>query len=90
MTRPLDHRESSDLYQGELFWDAKVRVAVCRDGIQWLLQLQTGVESTAGPRWRSIGYCTTRKALSRLSQAQRGKSDPRIDTLPERITRRAA
>ena len=57
----LDHRESSDAYQGELFRHDGMRVAICRDGIQWLLQRQRGRKESVGAAWDSIGFVPPEK-----------------------------
>ena len=89
MTAPLDHRETSDCYHGELFRDGDYRVAVCRDGIQWLLQRKTHARSPAGARWESIAYCTTQKALTRLWTGKNGRIHPELQRLPRVLKRRA-
>lgn len=86
----LDHRETSDRYQGELLREGKFRLAVCRDGIQWLIQQKTHAESLAGARWKSVGYVTTRKALTRLWLNNTGGIHPKLAQLPEFINRRTA
>lgn len=88
MIAPLDHRESSDCYQGELFREGKFRVAVCRDGIQWLFQRQRPGKAGVGAAWDSLGYCATRKALTRLWTATMGRVHPDLAQLPEFINRR--
>lgn len=87
MTRPLDHHETSDNYVGELFRSGDHRVAVCRDGIQWLFQRQTHATSLAGPRWRTIGYFTTRGALNRAWTSKLGNTPAALLALPEHIAR---
>lgn len=80
-----DHRESSDRYRGELFRDGGIRVVECRDGIQWLLQRCRGGKSPAGGAWRSIAFCTTRKALIRLLPAENNLLRENLAALPVRI-----
>ncbi len=82
-----DHLEEADNYRGELFRHGKYRVAECRDGIQWLLQRQSGARTVGGARWRSLAYCTTRNALTRLYQAHSGSVAPELAELPETINR---
>lgn len=53
------HREASDDYSRVVAQSGPVRAAVCKDGIQWLLQRRSG------NRWRSEAYCRTREALVR-------------------------
>lgn len=87
MTQLLDHHETSDTYVGELFRCGNHRVAVCRDGIQWLFQRQTNAGSLAGPRWRSFGYFTTRAALNRAWTAKFGSAPAAMSALPTCIRR---
>jgi hypothetical protein len=82
MNVPLDHRETADLYQGEVFRKGRFRVVLCRDGIQWILQRE---KSGAGARWQAIGYYTTRKALNRLWTAATGENVREITCLPETV-----
>lgn len=91
MTAPLDHRETSDRYHGELFRDGDYRVVVCRDGIQWLFQKRAGPEKYgAGARWVSIGYFTTRQALTRAWTGKTGRVNLGSRHLPRVLKRRAA
>ncbi len=53
MTLLIDHREQSDRYQCEAFRKDGLRVILCKDGIQWILQRQ---DKLAGARWRALGY----------------------------------
>lgn len=85
-----DHREEADRYRGELFRYGNLRVAVCRDGIQWLLQRRRGTKTLGGAAWRTIAYCVTRKALTRLYQAHCGAVAPELADLAESIARRNA
>ena len=82
-----DHLEEADNYRGELFRHGTYRVAECRDGIQWLLQRQSGARTVGGARWRSLAYCTTRSALTRLYQAHSGSVAPELAEFPETINR---
>lgn len=55
MNVPLDHREPADRYRGEIFRNNRLRVVLCRDGIQWILQREKwGLE-------RAGGLCGTRQ-----------------------------
>ena len=67
MNALLDHRETADRYQGEMFRQGDHRVILCKNGIQWILQRQ---KKGAAVRWKAVGYCTTRAALTRLWTAQ--------------------
>jgi hypothetical protein len=84
------HRETADAYAGELFRLGRYRVAVCRDGIQWLFQRQRPAKSGGGAAWDTLGYCATRKGLMRLHRAHIGPDAPEIAALPEQIERRAS
>ena len=60
-----NRREESDGYSGEIAQHGKHRVILCRDGIQWIIQRKGG-SRRGSVRWRSLSYCTTKKALLRL------------------------
>ena len=76
--------ETSDQYQGELLRDGQYRVIVCKNGIQWILQRDFSAPGRLrGPNWRAIGYCTTRKALTRLWREETGRSSLVLEALPE-------
>jgi hypothetical protein len=83
-----DWRETADAYAGEVFRKGRYRVAVCRDGIQWLFQRRRPRESPGGAAWDTLGYCVSRKGLMRLHRAHIGPEAPEILTLPEQIERR--
>ncbi len=59
-----DHRETAENYQGELFRHGIYRVAVCRDGIQWLFQHQRPQFPAGGAAWDTLGYCVSKSGLS--------------------------
>jgi hypothetical protein len=90
-TGPLprtDHRETAENYSGELFRHGIYRVAVCRDGIQWLFQRQRPKFPAGGAAWDTLGYCVTKSGLTRLVRAHIGCDVPELDALPERFQRR--
>jgi hypothetical protein len=88
MTAPLDHRETADSYNGEIFRRGSFRVIVCKDGIQWILQRRkAAIGMRAGTRWAALGYFQTREALARLWHGKTGGHAPEINALPERISR---
>jgi len=64
-----DPREVADGYRGEVFRMGRYRVAVCRDGLQWLFQRQRIRFAPGRAAWDTLGYCTTRMALIRLHRA---------------------
>lgn len=80
-----DHRETSDTYRGELFRQAGLRVIVCRDGQQWILQRQRGGKEAVGAGWDALGYFTTLKALARVYREKTGVHPSELANLPERI-----
>ena len=84
----FDHRETANAYTGELFRLGCYRVAVCRDGIQWLFQRQRPAKSGGGAAWDTLGYCATRQGLMRLHRAHIGPDMSTLLGLPERIPRR--
>lgn len=68
------HRERSDRYAGDLHRAGDWRVALCRDGLQWLLQRRRTVrQEGATAAWDSLGYCRGRDALLRLWRAHTGR-----------------
>jgi hypothetical protein len=82
-----DHRETSDVYHGELFRCGRYRVATCRDGLQWLFQRQRFEFAAGGAAWDTLGYCVTRKALIRLHQAYKAPQHENLYGLPKRFKR---
>jgi hypothetical protein len=85
-----DHRETADGYRGVILDLGRYRVAICRDGLQWLFQRRRPGFAGVGPAWDSIGYCTTRKALIRLQRSHMGADAPALLDLPERFKREGA
>ena len=87
---PSNHRESADDYHSVLLQSAKVRVIVCKDNLQWIIQRRAGSRYGA-PRWDSVSYCTSKEAVIRLYRGLMGadsaKSWPELDCLPETIWR---
>ncbi len=77
------HHERSANYERVLFGRGRYRVAVCRDDMQWLFQQRVTRETCPGAQWRTLGYCTTRKALMRLQDRFLGVALPELDALPE-------
>jgi hypothetical protein len=90
MTVPQQNsRERSDSYRGEVLRSGDWRVAVCRDGLQWLLQhRRERAKEDATAAWDSVAFCTTRAALVRLWRAHTGQDGADLlGVLPERIAR---
>lgn len=77
------HRETSSDYIRVLVVGDRYRVAVCRDGIQWLFQQRVTFEACAGARWRTLGFCTTRKSLVRLQHRFNCVFVPELACFPE-------
>lgn len=84
MTCDLRHRESSSDYGKVIACAQRYRVAVCKDGVQWILQKRVSLaESRSGGVWRSVSYHIERKSLIRLWNASVGLPAPEaITTLP--------
>ena len=60
MSAILLTREADDAYEGVVtYLRPDLRVVVCRDGLQWIVQ------RLAGGRWRAFGYCLTKDGLIR-------------------------
>lgn len=57
-----DHREVSEFYKGVLFRRGRYRVAVCRDGLQWLFQRRRWEFAVGGTAWDTLGYCNHPKS----------------------------
>ena len=82
--------ETADDYAGTIaHLDERHRVAICKDGIQWILQRREN--GTAKRPWRGLHYCQTRKALVRVCGAACRAPDPEamntLAELPEHIGR---
>lgn len=86
----VDRRETSDAYRSEMFRFGRFRVAVCRDGLQWLYQRRRPGFAGVGTAWDTLGYCATRTALIRLHRSHTGTDGPELYALPEHIMRRNA
>ena len=82
-----DHRESSDAYRGELGRCGRFRVAVCRDGHQWLYQRQRPGNRGGGTAWDTLGYFQSRDAMIRLHRSLSGSCAAFLADLPETIER---
>jgi len=80
-----DTRETSDTYCRELFRWGRYRIAICRDGLQWLFQRQRLKFAAGGAAWDTLGYITARSALLRFHQAHVGGAAPEISALPLHI-----
>ena len=83
-----DHRETAETYRGELFRHGVYRVAVCRDGIQWLFQRQRPQFPAGGAAWDTLGYCVSKSGLTRLVRTHIGFDLPELDVLPAQFQRR--
>ncbi len=86
-----NHRESSDTYRGAIYRLGHWRVAVCRDGIQFLFQRQRPGKSGVGGAWDSLAFCVTRAALLRRWTAATGDDGASLAAmLRERIRTKSA
>lgn len=80
--------ETSDLYMGVVARPlTNLRIAVCRNGIQWLVQVRDG-ERAGRPRWRVCAYVMTRpgliSALCRYGPLSQRDAAEVVDALPSR------
>ena len=82
-----DHRESSDAYRGELVRSGRFRVAVCRDGRQWLYQRRRPGKAGVAASWDTLGYFQTRDPMIRLHRSLCGSGVDFLAALPETIAR---
>ena len=77
-----DHWETAENYSSEIFRHGIYRVAVCRDGIQWLFQRQRPQFPAGGAAWDTLEYCVSRSGLTRLVRAHLGCDIPELVDLP--------
>lgn len=82
-----DHRETAENDRGELFRWGGYRVAVCREGLQWLYQRRRPGFASGGTAWDTLGYFVTRDAMMRLHRSHIGSDAPEIAALPVRFKR---
>ena len=80
--------ETSDLYMGVVARPlTNLRIAVCRNGIQWLVQVRDGKRG-GRPRWRVCAYVMTRPGLIKALRRNGGFSERHaadvVDALPSR------
>ena len=84
LTAP-DLRETSNTYAHQVHRYGLLRVARCRDGLQWLLQVATENRPDV---WRNEAYCISKEALLREWSKRSGEEIPTaLRDLPERIQR---
>ena len=83
----VDHRECAENYHRVIVCNRVFRVAVCRDGIQWLLQRRRRTISPGGAAWDNIGYFTDREALKRFYRAQVDHEATELNALPRYFER---
>lgn len=76
------HREEAGNYHTVIVQTEAHRVIPCRDGIQWILQRRAGLRH-GQPRWASLSYVTTRRALIRLWTEQSGAVSDVLHRLPK-------
>ena len=82
--------ETSDLYMGVIARPLNnLRIAVCTNGIQWLVQTRDG-ERHGAPRWKVGAYVVTRpgliKALRRFGRLSERDATDVVDALPSRLS----
>ena len=80
-------QETADEYANVVcYLNPECRVIRCRDNVQWILQRRK--KGGAERPWRSVGYCTTRKAIIRLRASSCGpiahETMAVLERLPER------
>lgn len=85
--RRTDTRETAEDYRGVVLDLGRYRVAVCRDGLQWLYQRRRPGFASVGTAWDTLGYCVTRNCLIRLHRSHSGADVSDLAALPERIAR---
>ncbi|MBF9024762.1 hypothetical protein HKCCD6035_04280 [Rhodobacterales bacterium HKCCD6035] len=81
--------ETSDLYMGVVARPLNnLRIAVCRNAIQWLVQVRDG-ERCGRPRWKTCAYVTTRPgliaALRKYGTLSELDAADVVDALPSRL-----
>ena len=77
------HRETAANYRRVIITYGRFRVAVCRDGIQWLFQKCTREKPVSGAYWKNIGYFVAREQLIALQNRSTGAEWPELKSLPE-------
>ena len=82
-----DHCETAANYRRVVVTHGRYRVAICRDGVQWLFQKCTREKPCARARWKTVGYFVTREALRALQHRSTGANWPELDALPEGMDR---
>jgi len=80
------HRETAATYRRVIVTHGRYRVAICRNGTQWLFQKCTHEKSCAGARWKTVGCFVTREALIALQHRATGAHWPSLAALPARFT----
>jgi hypothetical protein len=80
--------ETSDLYMNVVARPlSNLRIAVCRNGIQWLVQVREG-ERGGAARWRVRAYVMTRPgliaAVRRYARLSARDATEVVDALPSR------
>lgn len=69
------HETADDYHRVVAHLCAHHRVIICKDTIQWILQVKRG-ERDGQPRWEGLRYFHTRKALICVSHAICGRIAP--------------
>lgn len=73
--------ETADEYRLVIAQHGFVRVILCRDGIQFIVQKRK-IGGAKRP-WRSLSYFTTKKALLRLCAGLNWPIGPDLERLPD-------
>lgn len=84
----LDHRETVDNYQGEIFRVGRHRIAIGKDGQQWILQRKRDGKAGVGSAWDGIHYFRRRVTAVRLwREVVRADGSFIAAYLPEKLIR---
>ena len=84
-----NHHETAEGYLGVIArLDDRHRVIVCKDQVQWIIQVRRG-ERRGQPRWTGVRYAQTREALIAAGHALcsplPGDCLAKLSALPSRI-----
>ena len=88
-------QETSDNYRRGLFLsaDRRLRIIVCRDGIQWIVQTRRPFTTKSPYPWSARGFCTSKLGIKRTLGKPRIAATPGlaefIEALPDRFVREA-
>ena len=74
-------QETSDNYYGEIVRRGSHRAIICKDGIQFIIQRRMRARMECA--WEAVGYCTTKKALIRLTRDLEPRLVSELEALPD-------